>query len=147
MEMLTYFHGMSLKKNYREGYIIYLYIALYRVLGIIYTRPLPLYIEIYREGYNKLSIRRRVRSFMNRWGQKTCETLLCWFILMLWVLVCINMYRYERHFGYFYRYSCFRLRNHLPCLPNWQSKRQRHHKYNAYLISMFGHYIAVYIIN
>ena len=45
---------------------------LYRVLGIIYSRSLPLYIEIYRVGDNrKLSICRRVRTFLNSWGQKT----------------------------------------------------------------------------
>ena len=33
-------------------------------------------------------------------------TLLCWFIIMIWVLVCKNMYRYEcylTHFESFYR--------------------------------------------
>ena len=34
--------------------------------------------------------------------ENACKTLLCWFIVMLWVLVCNNMYRYERHFGSIY---------------------------------------------
>ena len=27
----------------------------------------------------------------------------CWFIIMIWALVCDSMYRYGRHFGSFYR--------------------------------------------
>ena len=43
--------------------------------------------------------------------ENVCETLLCWFIIMIWALVCDNMYRYGRHFGSFCRnhgaiYAC-----------------------------------------
>ena len=97
----------------------------------------------------ELSIRRRVQAFLISWGQKTCEKQLFWFIVVLWVLVCKNMYRYERHFGSFHRYSS------LPMFPIAQSNllklavgaAQRHHSWNAYLTSMFGHYIGGYIIN
>ena len=51
----------------------------------------------------ELSIRRRLRTFLISWGQKTRETLLCWFIVMTWALVCNIMCRYECHFGSFYR--------------------------------------------
>ena len=30
--------------------------------------------------------------------ENACLTLLCWFVVMIWVLVCKNMYRYERYF-------------------------------------------------
>ena len=35
--------------------------------------------------------------------RNACKILLRWFIVMIWVPVCNNMYRYERHFGFFYR--------------------------------------------
>ena len=34
--------------------------------------------------------------------ENSCKTLLCWFIIMIWVLVCNNMYRYDHHFESFY---------------------------------------------
>ena len=34
--------------------------------------------------------------------ENACETLLCWFIIMIWALVCDDMYRDGRHFGSFY---------------------------------------------
>ena len=37
--------------------------------------------------------------------ENACETLLCWFIVMIWALVCNDMYRYWCHFGSLYRYS------------------------------------------
>ena len=73
----------------------------------------------YREGYTntfsdtplhrnspgaiieELSIRPTVRKFLISWGQKT--RVKYWFIVMIWGLVCNNMYWYERHFGSFYR--------------------------------------------
>ena len=50
------------------------------------------------------SIRRRPCTFLVSWGQrKSCKILLWWFIIMIWFLVCHNMYRFERQFGFFYR--------------------------------------------
>ena len=52
----------------------------------------------------ELSICRWPRTFRISWGQKNaCKILLCWFIVMVWVMGCNDMYRYERHFGFFYR--------------------------------------------
>ena len=83
----------------------------------------------------ELSICRRVRTFLISWGQKTCEKWLCWFIVVLWVLVCKNMYRYERHFGSFHRYSPLLMfpiaQSNLPKLA--VGAAQRHHSWNAYL--------------
>ena len=145
MEMFTYFHGMSLKKNscgcmifllpidkqknlcrFSRGFYlfiymyiiyIYIYIALYRVFGIIYSRSLPMFIEIYCVGDNRTVYTSTSPLISEQLGiENVCETLLCWFIVMLWILVCNNMYQYERHFGSCYRYSCFRLCNYLPKL-------------------------------
>ena len=88
MEILTYFHRMSLNKNcgcmifsvaypYRKSMSIIervIYIYIYQVLGIIYSRSLPCLSKstgwAITEG---LSIRRRVCTFLISWGQKTCE--------------------------------------------------------------------------
>ena len=53
----------------------------------------------------ELSIRWWPLTLLVSWGQKNSCTkiLLCWFIVMIWVLVCNNMYQYECHFGFFYR--------------------------------------------
>ena len=45
----------------------------------------------------ELSTRRRPRTFLVSWGQQ--NRVKYW----IWILVCHNMYRYERHFGFFYR--------------------------------------------
>ena len=37
------------------------------------------------------------------WTENECETLLCWFIVVIWALFSDNMYRYGRHFRSFYR--------------------------------------------
>ena len=88
--------------DYRE--VVYIYI-LYHI-----------YVEFLASHFNdlskftgwgiieELSIRRRPRTFLVSWGQrKSCKILLWWFIIMIWVLVCHNMYRFERQFGFFYR--------------------------------------------
>ena len=97
-------------------------------------------------------IHRRVRIFLISWGQKTCEKQSCWFIVVLWVLVWKNMYRYERHFGSFHRYYPLLMfpiaQSTWSNLPKLTVRAaQRHHSWNAYLTSMFGHYIGGYIIN
>ena len=178
MEMLTYFHSMSLNKNNvavwflvlpinienlcrlsRGGYIYYIYYIIYISIWSswhhIFAVPPPP--TVYRNlgkftGWaiiEELSIRRRVHTFLISWGQKTCEKQLCWFIVVLWVLVCKNMYQYERHFGSFHQYSSLLVfpiaQSNLPKLA--VGAAQRLHSWNAYLTSMFGHYIGGYIIN
>ena len=128
--------------------VIYIYI--YQVIGIIYSRSLLLFIEIYRVGDNRTVNTSTSPHNSDQLGtENVWETLLCWFIVMLRVLVCKNMYRYERHLlslppGTLHC-SCFRLCNRT--YQSWQLERQRHHRWNAYLTSMFGHYIGGYIIN
>ena len=98
---------------------IYMYISSY---CIIFSRSVLRYLVIHRVGDNGRTvntwIRRRLRTFLISWGQKTrvnCLTLLCWFVVMIWVLVCKNMYRYER---YFPRWSDVSLiAQSLTCLP------------------------------
>ena len=89
MEMLTYFHRMSLNKNcgcminsvaYRYiksmliiERVIYIYIYISSSWHHIFVIP-PVFIEIYRWAIiEDLSIRRRVHTFLISWGQKTCE--------------------------------------------------------------------------
>ena len=86
--MLTYFQSsMSLKTrwynymifrvayrynkiniDYRKGYID-IYIDIYRDLGFIFLRSLPLYIEIYRAGDNRRTV--DTSTFLISWGLKT----------------------------------------------------------------------------
>ena len=82
--------------------MIYLYIC--RVFGIKLQPSHPQFIEIYRVGDNKRTANTSTRPHISdKSGTKNaCKILLCWFIVMVWVPVCNNMYRYERHFGYFY---------------------------------------------
>ena len=86
---------------------------IYRVLGIIYSiysRSLPCSaVQCLSKStrwaiIEDLSIRRRVCNISDQLGtENVWETLLCWLIVVLWVHK--NMYRRERHFGSFHRYS------------------------------------------
>ena len=160
---------MSLNKNcgcmilcfaypYRKSMsIIEIYIYIYRVLGIIYSiysRSLPcsavqVFIEIYRVGDNRRTVNSSTSLHISdQLGtENVWETLLCWLIVVLWVRK--NMYRRERHFWSFHRYSSLLMfpiaQSNLPKLA--VGAAQRHHSWNAYLTSMFGHYIGGYIIN
>ena len=101
MEMLTYFHRMSLNKNcgcmifsvayqYRKSMsiierVIYISSSWHHIFAI----P-PVFIEIYRVGDNRRPVNSSTSLHIcdqlgtgNVW-----ETLLCWFIVVLWVLVC-----------------------------------------------------------
>ena len=122
MEMLTYFHRMSLNKNcgcmifsvahrYRKSMsiierVIYIYIYIYHH---IFAIPF-VFIEIYRVGDNRRPVNSSTSLHISDklGAENVWETLLCWFIVVLWVLVCKNMYRYERHFGSSHRYSSLR---------------------------------------
>ena len=107
------------------------------------------FIEIYRVGDNRRTVNSSTSLHISdQLGtENVWETLLCWLIVVLWVHK--NMYRRERHFLSFHRYSS------LLMFPIAQSNllklavgaAQRHHSWNAYLTSMFGHYIGGYIIN
>ena len=51
-----------------------------------------------------LSIRRRLHTIFDQlWTENECETLLWWFIVVIWALVSDNMYGYGRHFRSFHR--------------------------------------------
>ena len=49
----------------------------------------------------ELWTRRRGRTVGRLGTENACLTLLCWFIVMIWVLVCKNMYRCERYLTHF----------------------------------------------
>ena len=63
------------------------------------------FIEIYRVGDNRRTVNTSTTPHIcDQLGtESACKTLLCQFIVMIWVLVCNNMYRYQHHFGLFYR--------------------------------------------
>ena len=89
--------------DYREGDI---YIHIYIIVEFLASHFSDLSRFTGWTIIEELSVRRRLRIFLISWGQKTqakaCKTLLCWFIVMIRVLVCNNMYQYEHHFGSFY---------------------------------------------
>ena len=62
------------------------------------------YIEVYRVDGNGRTVNTSTTLHISdQLGSENAhETLLCWFIVMIWVLVCNNMYQYEHHFGSFY---------------------------------------------
>ena len=63
-----------------------------------------MYIEIYRVGDDRRTVNTSTTPHISEQSgtENACKTLLCWFIVMICVLVCNNMYQYERHFGTFY---------------------------------------------
>ena len=162
MEMLTYFHRMSPNKNcgcmifsvaypYRKSMSIVeraIYIYISSSWHHIFAIP-PVFIKIYRVVDNRRPINSSTSLHISdQLGtENVWETLLCWLIVVLWVRK--NMYRRERHFGSFHRYSSLLMfpiaQSNLPKLAVWAA--QRHHSWNTYLTSMFGHYIRGYIIN
>ena len=83
---------------------IYIYIYISRSWRHI-LRSLPLYIEIYRVCDNRRAVNTSSSPHISDQlgSENACQTLLCWFIIMIWILVCNNMCRYERHFGSFSR--------------------------------------------
>ena len=110
-------------------------------------------IEIYRVGDNRRPVNSSTSLYISdQLGtENVWETLLCWLIVVLWVRK--NMYRRERHFGSFHRYSSLLMfptaQSNLPKLAVGmvRAAQRHHHSWNAYLTSMFGHYIGGYIIN
>ena len=145
MEILTYFSSHSRQVNvatwflvlpidkenpYRlsRGWYIYIYIiymssSWHHILAISPVEK----IEIYRVGDNRGTVNTSTSPHISdQLGtENACLTLLSWFIVMTWVLVCNNMYWYERHFGPFYRNQQFlrrfRLRYMCQNRPHWES--------------------------
>ena len=62
------------------------------------------FIGIYRVGDNRRTVNTSTTPHIcHQLGtENVCKTLLCQFIVMIWVPVCNNMYRYQHHFGLFY---------------------------------------------
>ena len=117
--MLTYFRNMSLKTSSCSCMIFSVAYRYWKSISIIERAiSICIYIEFLVSHFSdlsccvskftgwamieELSIRRRPRTSLISWGQKNaCKILLCW-LIVIWVLVCKNMYQYERHFGFFY---------------------------------------------
>ena len=92
-----------------------------------YRTGLHLFIEIYRVGDDRKPVNSSSPHISDQLGtENVWETLLCWFIVVLRVLLCKNMYQHERHFGSSTgtrHCSCFRLRNRT--YRGWQSERHK----------------------
>ena len=90
---------------YRLSRASYIYIynmssSCYNILTI--SPSVPGWSEFIRWAImEELSIRRRLRTFQ-LCTENECETLLCWFIVVIWALFSDNMYQYGRHFLSFY---------------------------------------------
>ena len=87
-----------------RGSQIYMYIYV-QFLASHFNDLSPLYIKMHRVGNNRRTVNTSMTLHISdQLGTKNvCKTLLCWFIIMIRVLVCNNMYRYECHFGSFYQ--------------------------------------------
>ena len=87
---------------------IYIYIYSYQLYIEFLHSILAIPPAVYRVGDNGRTVNTSTSSHISdQLGTENAGlTLFCWFIVMIWVLVCKNMYRYERyltHFESFYR--------------------------------------------
>ena len=105
--------------------VIYIYISSY---WHIFAIP-PVFIEIYRVGDNRRTVNSSTSLHISdQLGtENVWETLLCWLIVVLWVRK--KMYRRERHFGSFHRYSSLLMfpiaQSNLPKLAAGWSERHK----------------------
>ena len=169
-------------------------------------------IGIYRVGDNRRTVNTSTTPHVSDqlWTENEYETLLCWFIVVIWALFSDDMYRYGRHFRSFYRnptiletistsgFDCLGQHGEsffieiqqqeiilalmknvkIKCekyfyIPRWPAgvksnhmvlrnpdcaitchvstqrplRAAKHHRQNAYLTAMFGHYIGGYFNN
>ena len=84
--------------DYREG-DIHMSSYWHHILAIS-----PLCVEIYRMGNNRRTVNTSTTPHISDQSgtENACKKLLCWFIDMIRVLVCNNMYQYQHHVGSFY---------------------------------------------
>ena len=84
---------------------------------IIFQRSLPLCVEIFWVGDNRRTVNtsKGPRISDQLGTENACLTLLCWFIVMIWVSVCNDVYRYqyERHLGSFTIIQQFKIKFQL----------------------------------
>ena len=96
----------------------------------------------------ELSIRRRLRTFLINWGQKThmkhCNVDLSSWYELWFAIICIDMDLILD------LSTAIQQRNHLPAYPVSTQPAvgaAKHHRQDAYLTAMFGHYIGWYFNN
>ena len=82
---------------------MYIYLYTCRVLGITFNDLFRCISKFTGWAIIELSICQGLRTFLISRGRKM-RVKHCYadFVVMIWVLVCNNMYRYERHCGSFY---------------------------------------------
>ena len=91
-----------------RGFYIYISSSWHHIFHIFAIPPVfscSVFIEIYPVGDNRRPVNSPTSLHISdQLGtENVWETLLCWLIVVLWVRK--NMYRRERHFGSFHRYS------------------------------------------
>ena len=127
---------------------LYIYISSY---WHIFAIP-PVFIEIYRVGDNRRTVNSSTSLHISdQLGtENVWETLLCWLIVVLWVRK-----KNVSMWTSFWIFPPVLVTAHVSdCAielteagSGLVGAAQRHHSWNAYLTSMFGHYIGGYIIN
>ena len=100
------FSASYIENPYRlwRGWYLYVYVYTPSSWHHILMISAAVHIEIYRVGDNRGTVNTlKTQHISDQLGTKknVCKILLRWFIIMIWFLVCNNMYRYERHFGFF----------------------------------------------
>ena len=85
----------------------YIYIHIYIICRVLanHLSQCTGMIGIYRVGDNRRTVNTSTTPHISDqlWTENECETLLCWFIVVIWALLSDNIYRYGRHFRSFYR--------------------------------------------
>ena len=83
---------------------IWIYICVWVCVEYLASHFCAISPEIYRVGDNRRTVNTSTTPYISDQSgtENACKTQLGRFIVMIWVLACNNMYRYERHLGYFY---------------------------------------------
>ena len=99
-------HLQASHSDSRDIKLYHGYTRVCRVLGIIFNHlsQCTSMIGICRVGDDKRTVNTSTTPHISDqlWTENACETLLCWFIVVIWALVSDNMYRYGRHLRSFH---------------------------------------------
>ena len=113
MEISTYFSSYSRQFNvatYRKSiWLLRRWLYIYNIYRNIsssrhHILAISPAVKIYRVGDNKRTVNTSTTPHISdQLGtENACKTLLCWFIIMIRILVCNNMYQYQHRFWSFY---------------------------------------------
>ena len=111
VNVATWFLVLPIDKENPYDYLKGGFIHIYYIIYIIYMSSswhhilaISPAVKIYRVGDNRRSVNTSTTpKISDQLGtENACKTLLCWFIVMIQVLVCNDMYQYQHHFGSLY---------------------------------------------